>query len=128
MLRRLVCKTVLRAPSEVKRWQRTQLKYPLQQLPPPASSGFLAPLGNTEGLPFQVERTTSNNLPVYTDYRNGRTRERTILRKIKGDEMELSQELSALLGGVEVYHYVGRIEVKGLHSTKIRTWLQQLGF
>lgn len=35
--------------------------------------------------PYFVSRTANNNLPVYTDIRNGRTRHLTIIRRIEGD-------------------------------------------
>lgn len=38
-------------------------------------------------VPFMVRRTKSNNLPVYLDYRNGRARILTIIRKIEGDPL-----------------------------------------
>lgn len=48
-------------------WGRTQLKYPLQQLPEtPFSSGFRPALGSSSSVPFKVNRTTSQQLPVYT--------------------------------------------------------------
>jgi hypothetical protein len=37
-------------------------------------------------MPFRVLRTkTGNSLPVYTDYRNARTRQLTLVRKVSGD-------------------------------------------
>jgi len=36
-------------------------------------------------LPFFIKRSKYNNLPVYTDYKNARSRKITIIRKIKGD-------------------------------------------
>jgi hypothetical protein len=43
------------------------------------------PLGNTSVLPFQVLRTHTNNLPVYSDYKHDRSRKSTIVRLISGD-------------------------------------------
>ena len=36
-------------------------------------------------LPFRVIRSKNNNLPVYSDYRHGRTKVYTIVRKLEGD-------------------------------------------
>ena len=36
-------------------------------------------------LPFFIKRSKYNNIPVYTDYRSGRTRKLTIIRRVKGD-------------------------------------------
>uniref|UniRef100_A0A6B2LU29 Large ribosomal subunit protein mL49 n=1 Tax=Arcella intermedia TaxID=1963864 RepID=A0A6B2LU29_9EUKA len=105
------------------------MRFQLQDLPPTTfASGYRPPLGNTAGLPFKISRTPSSNLPVYSEFRNGRTRVRTILRKFEGNVEELSQELSAVLGGKEVYHYTGRLEVDGMHREKIKDWLLRLGF
>lgn len=60
------------------------LKFKLQVLPEPDNT-FIKPLGNTSHIPFQIERTHNNNLPVYTDFKNGRQRKITIVRKIYGD-------------------------------------------
>jgi hypothetical protein len=48
-------------------------------------TGYKPPLGNTDALPFRVLRTKSGRLPIYTDYKNGRTKKITILRKFSGD-------------------------------------------
>jgi hypothetical protein len=51
----------------------------------PSNSGYLEPLGGTEHLPFQFERTASKQLPVYSDLKNGGTRRLTVVRKYTGD-------------------------------------------
>ena len=38
-------------------------------------------------MPFRVNRTKSNNLPVYLNYRSGNTRTITVIRKLDGDLM-----------------------------------------
>ncbi|RLN20288.1 hypothetical protein BBJ28_00025012, partial [Nothophytophthora sp. Chile5] len=62
-----------------------------------------APAAPLPGLPFHVKRTAVGlQLPVYRDYRNGRTRVLTILRRFKGDEQELRDEMSKVCEGKEV--------------------------
>lgn len=64
-----------------------QLRYPLlhpnidiQKEP------YSQPLGGTEKLPFRFTRTTSNQLPIYTDFKQRDVKkEYTVLRKITGD-------------------------------------------
>jgi len=108
---------------------RKELTVPLQELPPATfTSGFRPPLGNTSHVPFKISRTLTNNLPVYHERRNAGSRKRTIVRKFQGNVEELSQELSALLGGQKVYHYTGKLEVDGFHETEIKEWLTKLGF
>ena len=54
-----------------------------------------------EELPFSVTRTpVGKQLPVYTDYKNGRTRVVTLLRKYEGDETVLADEVQRVCGEV----------------------------
>lgn len=48
-------------------------------------TGRPAPPGSKADIPFRVARTKSRNLPVYLDYKNGRTRVLTLIRKIDGN-------------------------------------------
>ena len=47
--------------------------------------GKPAPLGVEPDIPFRVRRSVYKQLPVYSDYRNGRTRVLTRISKIDGD-------------------------------------------
>jgi large subunit ribosomal protein L49 len=67
------------------------------------------------------------NLPVYSDTRAGGSKVVTILRKYQGDTDTLSQAVSQLCES-DVEHFHGRLEVKGKHSHKLRSWLRGLGF
>jgi hypothetical protein len=60
------------------------LKYKLQALPEPDTT-LNEPLGNTTHIPFHIERTHNKNLPVYSDFKDGRDRRITIIRKVYGD-------------------------------------------
>ena len=76
----------------------------------------------------QFTRSGTSNLPVYTDYKNGRTRIVTIVRRYTGDEGALAAEVRRVLGGAQVTVVNGRIEVAGNHSAQLRTWMAGLGF
>jgi large subunit ribosomal protein L49 len=102
------------------------LKYKLQELP--ENEAFPAPLGGTENLPFMIERTHLGNLPVYSEYRNNRSKKVTIIRKLYGDSGEFSEELSKVVSNAVIEERNGRIEVKGIHTKNIKTWLLRLGF
>ncbi|OQR82466.1 hypothetical protein ACHHYP_20788 [Achlya hypogyna] len=87
------------------------------------------PEGPLEGLPFSVKRTSTGlQLPVYRDYRNGRTRIITIVRRYDGDEAELLEELSTVCDGSPVISRPGRLEVVGDYSNKIKQYFTGLGF
>ena len=95
----------------------------------PAASGFIAATGRTPtGLPFSVSRTPTHGIPVYSDYKNGRSRVVTIVRRIQGDTTALKLELGRVLGGARVDERVGRIEVHGNRVDEVKTWLAGLGF
>ena len=44
-----------------------------------------APPGTTPDIPFRVRRSRYHQLPVYSDYKNGRSRVLTKISKIDGD-------------------------------------------
>ena len=52
---------------------------------PISSPGKAAPPGDPDALPYYVARSKTRNLPVYLDYKHGRTQTTTIVRKIDGD-------------------------------------------
>eukprot|EP00357_Protocruzia_adherens_P035586 CAMPEP_0115013180 /NCGR_PEP_ID=MMETSP0216-20121206/25237_1 /TAXON_ID=223996 /ORGANISM="Protocruzia adherens, Strain Boccale" /LENGTH=132 /DNA_ID=CAMNT_0002382495 /DNA_START=38 /DNA_END=436 /DNA_ORIENTATION=- len=103
------------------------LKYSLQELPSPDTT-MNTPLGGTDHLPFQVDRTHTGNLPVYSDFRNDYTRKLTIVRKLTGDMEEFKKEISKVCSNAPVTEKVGRIEVKGVHTGAVKLWLRRLGF
>ena len=86
------------------------------------------PLGPLEDLPFDVERTHTGNLPVYTDIRTGGTRRLTIVRKIYGDVDAFKLELSKVVSNAPIEDKMGRLEIAGIHSQKVKLWLTRLGF
>lgn len=102
------------------------LKYKLQDLP--ENHDPLVPLGNTAHLPFHVQRTKSENLPVYRDYRRGRHTKMTIIRRISGDFEELMAELKKVCSNADVESKVGKIIVRGLHKHVVIDYLTRLGF
>lgn len=90
-------------------------------------SGFEMPFGPKQNLPFFIQRTETGSLPVYIDYKNGRTRTMTIVRKVQGNIVELQKELMKLTQQ-QVMERVGRLETKGNHVRLILLYLRSLGF
>jgi hypothetical protein len=79
-------------------------------------------------LPFFVERAQNGlTLPVYTDYKGGRTKVVTILRKIKGDIGVLHNEVEKVCG-VPVIVRPGKLVVEGNFHRRLKVWLTGLGF
>ncbi len=108
------------------------LKYEPSYVPEKVSFNGWSPArpeGPLEGLPFSIRRTSTGlQLPVYRDYRNGRTRVITIVRRYDGNEEELLHELSTICNGSPVIRRPGRLEIIGDHAQKIKQYLTGLGF
>ena len=52
----------------------------------------------------------------------------TVIRKIYGDVGEFKTELSKIVSNADITEKMGRLEVSGLHSQKVKFWLTRLGF
>lgn len=79
-------------------------------------------------LPFFIERTTvSNSLPVYTEFKAGRTKVTTILRKVRGDIATLKTDMEKVCGR-EVEVHPGKLVVNGNYHVRLKRWLAGLGF
>ena len=78
------------------------LKYPLTHKPEyliKRTAWTPPPPSPPTTLPFAVDRTTvGSSLPVYTDYKAGRTKVVTILRRCRGDIDELKGEMEKVVG------------------------------
>ena len=86
------------------------------------------PLGPLQELPFEIQRSFRGNLPVYTDLRNAGTRRLTVIKGIYGDVGAFKQELSKIVSNSDITEKMGRLEVSGIHSAKVKLWLTRLGF
>ena len=68
-------------------------------------------------------------MQVYSDFKNGRTKQVTILRNIRGDIEAVEKGLREVCGeDQEIARKMGRLEVKGDHRRAVREWLAGLGF
>ena len=86
------------------------------------------PLVPLEPLPFQIERTHRSNLPVYTEFKMGGQQKKTIVRNITGDITQFKEELSKIVSNSPIQEKMGRVEISGMHSAKVKFWLTRLGF
>ena len=51
-----------------------------------------------------------------------------MVRKVIGDVDDFKQELAKIVSNSPIEEKMGRIEVNGLHSEKVKLWLRRLGF
>lgn len=109
----------------------SDLKFPLREIDPAVikPSQWSPPIGGYDELPFRVFRTVKGKqIPVYTDYRNGRTRCLTSIRRFRGDANELASDMSKVCDNRVITIHPGRVEVKGNYRGRIEEWLKRLGF
>ena len=52
----------------------------------------------------------------------------TVVRRIYGDINEFKTELSKVVSNAPIEEKMGRIEISGIHSDKVKLWLRRLGF
>lgn len=94
-----------------------------------AARGASSVSTNARASPSQVSRTTlGKQVPVYTEFKNGRTRRLTVVRRVTGSEAALARELYRVTGGATITVHAGRVEVEGDRSKELKTWLMGLGF
>ena len=102
----------------------TALPLPSGYVPPrPAEDGCIRP-------PISLARTVlGKNLPVYAQYRHGRSKVYTIIRGVQGDVPAFCDELAAVLGGAVVVHAPGSgtVRIDGHKVAEVRSWLLGLG-
>mmetsp|Transcript_13202 Transcript_13202/g.19731 ORF Transcript_13202/g.19731 Transcript_13202/m.19731 type:complete len:100 (+) Transcript_13202:3-302(+) len=79
-------------------------------------------------LEFKIERTLSNNLPIYSEYRKGRTQFHTILRKYKGDEQVLKSHVQHIVGNNEIKVKGSQMVIRGDHRKELTKYFSELGF
>ena len=92
-------------------------------------SGWTEAPSSMPDLPFHIGRSDiSKSLPVYTEYKGGRTKVNTVLRKVSGDVKELMLEMQRVCDGKEVEIRPGKLIVNGNYHWRVKLWLAQLGF
>lgn len=52
----------------------------------------------------------------------------TVIRKIEGDVEALKLELAKVVSNASIEEKMGRLEITGVHSQKVKLWLTRLGF
>jgi large subunit ribosomal protein L49 len=94
-------------------------------------SGWRPPAQLTKDIDFFVFRSKTNNLPVYTEFRCGRQRKFTIIRKVEGDLQVLAHEIRQILPKntiVRVKETSSSVVIEGLYWKQVMKWLTDQGF
>jgi large subunit ribosomal protein L49 len=105
----------------------------VESLTEPLPSGHRLPASEKVAVPFAVHRSKTNELPVYTEFKNKKARHSTIVRKISGDLDAFEQELRKLVGARPVIKQrAGSFEIythnNEVFANLIRDYLLRLGF
>jgi large subunit ribosomal protein L49 len=81
-----------------------------------------------------VSRTSTNNLPIYSDIKAGKTLKQTRIRKITGDVHALRNDIVKALQldpereKAEINALTGHILIKGWHTRRLQKWMIEKGF
>lgn len=80
--------------------------------------------------PYRIHRTLQGRLPVYTDYKNGRSRSLTLIRRVEGDVRQLVSDLQGFLPAdkVSLRSPTQHIWIKGNVQRAVRYWLTAIGY
>jgi len=76
---------------------------------------------------FRINRTINGNLPIYERFRRGGCEAMTVIRLIEGDVDQLRKKLM-MVCEAPCRVRTGCVELRGLHTWKIKEWLTSLGF
>jgi hypothetical protein len=105
---------------------------PESELAPVTPGGHRPPAATRIDVPFTVHRSKNNELPVYTEFKNKKARQSTVIRRISGDVDAFQAELRKLVGPKPVIKQrVASIEVfaNGDATTLLlKDYLLRLGF
>ena len=88
----------------------------------------IPPTTKPTDLPFFVERTSVAALPVYTDYKAGRTKVVTIVRRCRGDINALVEDIQKVCDGRIVNVRPGKVVVDGNYHMRLKKYLAGMGF
>jgi large subunit ribosomal protein L49 len=93
-------------------------------------SEFLTKPTQVSNLPYFVKRTKYLSLPIYSEFKNGRSRTLTVIRRIEGDREALRNDLSSIVPrkDITVDRVTGHLIVKGLKVHEVRDFLTSKGF
>lgn len=105
--------------------------WPVRPVEGALPSGYVPPPDSAPRLPVSIPRTElGGQLPVYSEFRHGRSKCYTLIKHISGDVPALAKELRAVLGGavVETTPERGLVRIHGNKTEEVKRWLLGLGF
>jgi len=79
-----------------------------------------------ERLPFSVLRTVNGELPVYKVYKGNGKIVNTVVKNVRGDMESMRKQLS-LISESPVKIHMGSLEIRGIHSWKVKEYFESIG-
>jgi large subunit ribosomal protein L49 len=79
-----------------------------------------------EKLSFTVLRTVNGELPVYKVYKGNGKIVNTVVKNIRGDLDAIRKEL-AMVCESPVKLHMGSVEIRGIHTWKVKEYLESIG-
>ncbi|KAM9981193.1 hypothetical protein ACTFIY_003485 [Dictyostelium cf. discoideum] len=104
------------------------LQYPIQPITSDVLYGPKSSELTHPDIPFIVNRTKNDKLPIYTDILRGHSVVYTILKGYQGDSDVIVKELGCIFGRSNVSKRDSCIRIQGNHGKTVLTWLRGLGF
>jgi large subunit ribosomal protein L49 len=77
-------------------------------------------------LPYTVVRTINGSLPVYKVYKSDGKIVNTVVKHVRGDLDSLRKDLAKVCESPVKIH-MGSLEVRGIHTWKIKEYLESIG-
>ncbi len=75
---------------------------------------------------FSVLRTANGELPVYKVYKNNGKIVNTVVKHVRGDLNECRKTLAEVCESPVKLH-MGSVEIRGIHTWKIKEYLESIG-
>ncbi len=77
-------------------------------------------------LPYTVLRSVNGELPVYKVYKGDGKIVNTVVKHVRGDIDALRKDLSQVCESPVKIH-MGSLEVRGIHTWKVKEYLESIG-
>jgi large subunit ribosomal protein L49 len=78
-------------------------------------------------LNYAVKRTLNDSLPVYKVFKTDGRQVNTVVKGVTGDFEMLRKKLSEICES-PVRVKIGSLEIRGLHTWKVKEYLESIGF
>ena len=79
-----------------------------------------------KSLPYSVARTINGELPVYKVFKGNGKIVNTVVKHVRGDMDTLRRDIARVCESPVKIH-MGSIEVRGIHTWKIKEYLESIG-